>query len=81
MLTIENKTSTTLKILGEDLKPQLLLPNEIRQFFSRLNGFTSVHSKIGSCIITSDYGKIDTELFGEGKLSVSKVDGKIIFYG
>lgn len=48
-MTITNKTSVTLEILGTKLKP-----NESQEYTEMMFNTLDIHSEIGSCVITTE---------------------------
>ena len=59
-MTITNNTSVSLKIMGNNLEP-----NETREFPEMCFNTLSIHSDIGSCIITTEYSQRSIENFGK----------------
>ena len=59
-MTITNKTSVSLKIMGSSVGP-----NETREFPENAFNTLSVHSDIGSCVITTEYSQRTIENFGK----------------
>ena len=51
-MTVTNKTSVTLEILGSELKP-----NESKEYPEMMFNTLDIHSEIGSCTITTEYGQ------------------------
>lgn len=51
-MTVTNKTTVALKILGGSLKP-----NESREYPEMMFNTLDIHSEIGSCVITTEYGQ------------------------
>ena len=51
-MTVTNKTSVTLEILGSELNP-----NESKEYPERMFNTLDIHSEIGSCTITTEYGQ------------------------
>ena len=47
-MTVTNKTSVALEILGGSLKP-----NESREYTEMMFNTLDIHSEIGSCVITT----------------------------
>ncbi len=63
-MTLINKTSTTIKVLAQDVDPTEILPNEEFEIFSRMFDGISIHSDEGSCIIFVSFGVRHYEFFG-----------------
>ena len=63
-MTIINKTPFTIKVLGRDVDPVEIKPNTSFDIFSRMFDVISIHSNVGSCIITVAYGERKYEHFG-----------------
>ena len=61
-MTITNKTSVTLEILGSELKPK-----ESHEYEEMMFNTLNVHSEVGSCIITTEYEKRSFRNFGRLK--------------
>lgn len=59
-MTVTNKTSVTLEILGGSLEP-----NESREYPEMMFNTLSIHSEIGSCDITTEYGERYFRNFGK----------------
>jgi len=72
-MTVTNKTSVTLVILGKNLEP-----NQSRQYPEMMFGTLNIHSEIGSCVITTEYGNRSFMNFGKlvAKEGRKKIDGK-----
>ena len=51
-MTVTNETSVTLEILGSELKP-----NESKEYPEMMFNTLDIHSEIGSCTITTEYGQ------------------------
>ena len=51
-MTVTNKTSVALEILGGILKP-----NESQEYTEMMFNTLNIHSEIGSCVITTEYGQ------------------------
>ena len=60
MLTVINKTSVTLVILGKDLEP-----NQSQEYTEKMFNTLDIHSEIGSCVITTEYDKRSFRNFGK----------------
>lgn len=58
-MTVTNKTSVALEILGGSLKP-----NESREYTEMMNTL-DIHSEIGSCVITTEYGQRSFRNYGK----------------
>lgn len=72
-MTVTNKTSVALEILGGSLKP-----NESREYTEMMFNTLDIHSEIGSCVITTEYGQRSFRNYGklvarEGRNSRKKV--------
>ena len=59
-MTVTNKTSVTLEILGEELKP-----NEFREYTEMMFNALDIHSEIGSCVITTEYAQRSFRNYGK----------------
>ena len=59
-MTITNKTSVTLEILGGKLKP-----NESREYTEKAFNTLDIHSEIGSCVITTEYSERSFRNYGK----------------
>lgn len=59
-MTITNKTSVTLFILGGELKPK-----ESREYPEMSFNTLNINSDIGSCIITTEYSQRSFRNFGK----------------
>ena len=59
-MTVTNKTSVTLEILGEELKP-----NESREYTEMMFNTLDIHSEIGSCVITTEYSQRSFKNYGK----------------
>lgn len=59
-MTITNKTTVTLEILGGKLKP-----NESREYVEMMFNTLYIISEIGSCVITTEYGKRSIKNYGK----------------
>jgi hypothetical protein len=59
-MTVTNKTSVTLEILGGSLKP-----NESREYTEMMFNTLDIHSEIGSCVITTEYGQRSFRNYGK----------------
>lgn len=59
-MTIENKTTVTLEIMGN-----LLKPNQSMDYPERAFDKLSIHSDIGSCMITTEYSQRSIENYGK----------------
>lgn len=51
-MTVTNKTSVNLEILGG-----ILAPNESREYTEMMFNTLNIHSEIGSCVITTEYSQ------------------------
>ena len=58
-MTVTNKTSVTIFILGGGLKP-----NETSEYSEMMFNTLDIHSEIGSCVITTEYGKRSFKNYG-----------------
>lgn len=67
-MTVTNKTSVALEILGWSLKP-----NESREYTEMMFNTLDIHSEIGSCVITTEYGQRSFRNYGK---LVAKEDRK-----
>ena len=72
-MTVTNKTSVTLEILGRILKP-----NQTKEYPEMMFSTLDIHSEIGSCIITTKYA--ERHFKNSGKL-VAKEGNKKDKYG
>ena len=61
-MTVTNNTGVKLVILGGELKP-----NESREYQEMMFNTLNIHSEIGSCVVTSEYGKRYIENHGSLK--------------
>ena len=59
-MTITNKASVSIEILG-----RILVPNESEEFLEMMFNTLDIHSDIGSCVITTEYGKRYFRNFGK----------------
>lgn len=59
-MTITNKTSVTLEILGTKLKP-----NESQEYTEMMFNTLDIHSEIGSCVITTEYSQRSFKNYGK----------------
>lgn len=59
-MTVTNKTSVALEILGGSLKP-----NESREYTEMMFNTLDIHSEIGSCVITTEYGQRSFRNYGK----------------
>ncbi len=59
-MTVINKAAVTIEILGSKLQP-----NESRDFPERMFNTLSIHSNIGSCVVTTEYGERSFRNFGK----------------
>jgi len=59
-MTVTNKTAVTLEILGGSLEP-----NQSREYTEMMFNTLDIHSEIGSCVITTEYGKRCFRNFGK----------------
>lgn len=61
-MTVTNKTTVALEIMGEVLKP-----NESREYPEMMFNTLNVHSEIGSCVITKGYAVRSFRNYGKLK--------------
>ena len=59
-MTVTNKTSVTLEILGGKLQP-----NTSAEYSEMMFNTLDIHSEIGSCVITTEYGKRSFKNYGK----------------
>ena len=59
-MTVTNKTSVTLVILGGNLEP-----NQSQEYSEMGFNILNIHSEIGSCVITTEYGERSFKNFGK----------------
>jgi len=59
-MTITNKTQQNLTILGGILKPE-----ETKKYAERAFYILDIHAEVGSCVITTEYGKRKFKNFGK----------------
>ncbi len=59
-MTVTNKTTVTLEILGNQIKP-----GESRECTEMMFNTLSIHSEIGSCFIITEYGKRSFRNYGK----------------
>ena len=59
-MKVTNKTAVTLEILGGTLEPQ-----ESREYTEMMFNTLDIHSEIGSCVITTEYGKRSFRNYGK----------------
>ena len=59
-MTVTNQTSVTLEILGTELKP-----NESQEYTEMMFNTLEIHSDIGSCVITTEYGQRSFRNYGK----------------
>lgn len=59
-MTVTNKASVTLEILGGTLEP-----NESREYPEMMFNTLNIHSEIGSCVITTEYEKRSFRNYGK----------------
>lgn len=59
-MTVKNKTSVTLYILGTNLEP-----NETREYQELVLNTLNIHSDIGSCVITTVFDRRILKNFGK----------------
>lgn len=59
-MTVTNNTSVTLTILGGDLKP-----NESSEYPEMMFNTLDIHSEIGSCVVTTEYGERSFRNYGK----------------
>jgi hypothetical protein len=80
-MTITNNTHIDLYISGK-----VLNPNETCEFSESMFNTLNIHSDIGSCVITTEYGKRSFKYFGNLKakeISQKNSDGMkdiIVYY-
>lgn len=58
-MTVINKSSVTVDIYGISLKP-----NQSKEYTERTFNTLNIHSDIGSCVITTEYGKRSIKNYG-----------------
>ena len=61
-MTVTNKTTVALEIMGE-----VLNPNESREYTEMMFNTLNVHSEIGSCVITTEYAVRSFRNYGKLK--------------
>ena len=66
-MTVINKSSVTVDIYDISLKP-----NQDKEFTEMTFNTLNIHSDIGSCVITSEYGRRSIKSYG--KLSAKESD-------
>lgn len=59
-MTVINKSPVTLEILGGNLNP-----NESREYTEMMFNTLNIHSEIGSCVITTEYGERSFRNYGK----------------
>lgn len=59
-MTVKNKTSVSLYILGKNLEP-----NETREYPELVLNTLNIHSEIGSCVITTVFDRRILKNFGK----------------
>lgn len=59
-MTVTNKTSVNLEILGG-----ILEPSQSREYTEMMFNTLSIHSEIGSCVITTEYGHRSFRNYGK----------------
>ena len=59
-MKVTNKTAVTLEILGGTLEPQ-----ESREYREMMFNTLDIHSEIGSCVVTTEYGIRSFRNFGK----------------
>lgn len=60
VMTVTNKTTVTLEIMGGILKP-----NESREYAEMMFNTLDIHSEIGSCVITTEYAQRSFRNYGK----------------
>lgn len=61
-MTITNKTSVTLEILGGTLKP-----SQTREYPEAMFNTLNINSEIGSCVISTEYSERSFKNYGKLK--------------
>lgn len=59
-MTVTNKTTVALEIMGG-----ILEPNESREYPEMMFNTLDIHSEIGSCVITTEYAERSFRNFGK----------------
>lgn len=59
-MTVTNKTSVALEILGG-----ILNPGESQEYTEMMFNTLDIHSSVGSCVITTEYGKRSFSNYGK----------------
>lgn len=59
-MTVINRSSVNIEILG-----RILEPNKSGEFLEMMFNTLDIHSDIGSCVITTEYGKRYFRNFGK----------------